>query len=214
MENKRNIQRIDTYQDKRFSQEALNQHGCFLVDGAPYEIMIFSDNEAIVYGADPSVYAELIEEFRFYTPHITLFYDRNRRAIKEFPRKQLSTIGLKQIQPSQFYVDEDKIAAISSFIHRPEDIIIQVLPFRDRYISLDGHTRLYYAVMQGWESVRAVTEVSDEWVYRFVEEAQKRNIYTPADLILVNHDEYMEKWNRFCDDFFAEAEENAKPEDF
>lgn len=208
-----NIERIDTYQDKRFSQEALNQHGCFLVDDAPYEIVIFSDNEAIVYGTDPSVYAELIEEFRFYTPHITLFYDRNRRVIKEFPRKQIFTVRLEQVQPSQFYVDEDKIAAISSFIHKPEDIIIQVLSFEGRYISLDGHTRLYYAVMQGWESVRAVTEVSDEWVYRFVEEARKRNIYTPADLMLVSHAEYMEKWNRFCDDFFAEAEENTKPAD-
>jgi len=208
-----NIERIDTYQDKRFSQEALNQHGCFLVDDAPYEIVIFSDNEAIVYGTDPSVYAELIEEFRFYTPHITLFYDRNRRVIKEFPWKQIFTVRLEQVQPSQFYVDEDKIAAISSFIHKPEDIIIQVLSFEGRYISLDGHTRLYYAVMQGWESVRAVTEVSDECVYRFVEEARKRNIYTPADLMLVNHAEYMEKWNRFCDDFLEEAEENTKSSD-
>lgn len=210
MENKRNIQRIDTYQDKRFSREALNQHGCFLVDNAPYEIVIFSDNEAIVYGTDPSVYAELIDVFRFYTPHITLFYDRNRRIIKQFPQKELFTISLEQIQPSQFYVDEAKITAISSFIHKPDDIIIQVQPFQDRYISLDGHTRLYYAVMQGWKKVRAVIEISDKWVYRFVDEAQKRNIYTPADLILVNHDEYMEKWNRFCDDFFAETEENAK----
>ena len=80
------------------------------------------------------------------------------------------------------------------------------LPFQDRYISLDGHTRLYYAVMQGWESVRAVTEASDEWVYRFVEEARKRNIHTPMDLIPVSHDEYTEKWDRFCDAFFAEGE--------
>ena len=26
----------------------------------------------------------------------------------------------------------------------------QVLPFEGRYIFLDGHTRLYYAVMRGW----------------------------------------------------------------
>lgn len=108
---------------------------------------------------------------------------------------------LEQIQPSQFYVDEDKIRAVSSFIEKPEDIIIQVLPHQERYISLDGHTRLYYAVMKGWKYVRAVAEASDEWVYRFVEEAKKREIYTPYDLILVNHEEYEEKWNRFCDEF-------------
>lgn len=197
------ITRIDTYQDKRFSQKVLCQHGCFLVDEAPYEVEIISDSEAVIRGTDPAVYAAIIDDFRFYTPHITRFYDGNRRIVKEFPAKRVFTLRLEQIQPSQFYVDEDKIAAISSFIHRPDDIIIQVLPCKERYISLDGHTRLYYAVMKGWESVRAVVETSDEWVYGFVEEAVKRGIHSPKDLILVSHQEYNEKWNRFCDDFLS-----------
>ena len=57
--------------------------------------------------------------------------------------------------------------------------------------------------MKGWECVRAVVEFSDDWVYKFVAEAQKRGIYTPKEMILITHDEYEEKWNRFCDDFFA-----------
>ena len=57
--------------------------------------------------------------------------------------------------------------------------------------------------MKGWECVRAVVESSDDWVYKFVTEAQKRGIYTPKEMALVSHDEYEEKWNRFCDDFFA-----------
>ena len=39
--------------------------------------------------------------------------------------------------------------------------------------------------------------------YKFVDEAQKRGIYTPKEMTLVSHDEYEIKWNRFCDDFFA-----------
>lgn len=197
------ITRIDTYQDNRFSQKVLCQHGCFLVDEAPYEVEIISDSEAVIRGADPAVYAAIIDDFRFYTPHITRFYDGNRRIVREFPAKRVFTLRLEQIQPSQFYVDKDKIAAISSFIHRPDDIIIQVLPCKERYISLDGHTRLYYAVLKGWESVRAVAETSDEWVYGFAEEAVKRGIHSPKDLILVSHQEYDEKWNRFCDDFLS-----------
>lgn len=126
------------------------------------------------------------------------------KIVKEYPQVQLLTLRLDQIQPSQFFVDEDKIAAISSFIHKPQDIIIQVLPNEDRFISLDGHTRLYYAVMKGWECVRAVVEPSDDWAYKFVSEAQKRGIYAPNDMTLVSHAEYEEKWNRFCDDFFAD----------
>ena len=199
------IKRINTYDDNRFSQTVLHQHGCFLVDGMPYEVEIISDYEAIISGAEQAVYAEVIEEFRFYTPHITRFYDRDGQIVKEYPRAQLLTLCLDQIQPSQFFVDEDKIGAISSFIHKAQDIIIQVLPNEDRFISLDGHTRLYYAVMKGWECVRAVVESSDDWVYKFVTEAQKRGIYTPKEMALVSHDEYEEKWNRFCDQFFAEA---------
>ena len=199
------IKRINTYEDNRFSQTVLHQYGCFLVDGEPYEVEIISEYEAIISGADQAVYTEIIEEFRFYTPHITRFYDRGGQTVKEYPTAQLLTLRLDQIQPSQFFVDEDKIAAISSFVHKSEDIIIQVLPNEDRFISLDGHTRLYYAVMQGWECVRAVVESSDDRVYKFVTEAQKRGIHTPKELTLVSHAEYEEKWNRFCDQFFAET---------
>ena len=198
------IKRINTYGDNRFSQTVLHQHGCFIVDGKPYEVEIISDYEAVISGEDQTVYTAVVEEFRFYTPHITRFYNRDGKIVREYPRVQLLTLCLDQIQPSQFYVDETKIAAIGTFIHKPEDIIIQVLPNEDRYISLDGHTRLYYTVMKGWACVRAVVESSDDWVYKFVTEAQKRGIYTPKEMTLVGHDEYEEKWNRFCDEFFAD----------
>ena len=38
-------------------------------------------------------------------------------------------------------------------------------------------------------------------------EAQKRNIYTPYDLTELEHDEYEEKWNGFCDAYFAQGDE-------
>ena len=152
------IKRINSYDDNRFSQTVLHQHGCFLADGKPYEVEIISDYEAVISGENQTGYSEISDEFRFYTPHITRFYNRDGQIVKEYPRAQLLTLCLDQIQPSQFFVDEDKIAAVSSFIHKPQDIIIQVLPNEDRFISLDGHTRLYYAVMKGWVCVRAVVE--------------------------------------------------------
>ncbi len=198
------IKRIDSYTDCRFSQVALRQHGCFLVNDVPYEVEIVCRNNAIVRGANSSIFSKVIDEFRFYAPHISRFYDEDGNIIKEFERKNIFKIDLTQIQPSQFYVDSDKISAISSFIQKPEDIIIQVLPYKDRYISLDGHTRLYYAVMMGWNTVYAVEENADDWVYKFVKEATSRKICTPMDMELVTHEEYELKWNRFCDELFAE----------
>ena len=168
---------------------------------------IISDFEAIVRGENREMYPEVIEEFRFYTPHITRFLDGQGEKVKEYPRVQLLTASLDQIQPSQFYVDEEKLAAVSSFIQGPNDIIIQVLPFEGRYISLDGHTRLYLAVMKGWNSVRAVMDTSGDYIYGFVEEAKRRNIHSPKDMELISHGEYEEKWHRFCDSFFAKMDQ-------
>ena len=207
------IKRINTYTDDRFSQRILLQHGCFLVDEAPYEIEIISDYEAVIRGKNADVYPEVIEEFRFYTPHITRFLDCSGRVVKEYPGVQLLTLSLDQIQPSQFYVDEDKIAAVSSFIHEARDIIIQVMPFEGRYISLDGHTRLYYAVMKGWSDLRAICDTSGDYIYDFVKEAQRRNIHSPKDMKLLTHREYEEKWNRFCDAYFARTADNNAYQD-
>lgn len=198
-----NIRRINSYTDLRFSQKVLNQHGCFLVDEEPYEIEILSDFEAVVRGKDSSVYPAVIEEFLFFTPHITLFYNEKQEIVKQYKEAELLTLSLDEIQPSQFYVDKDKVDAVSTFIDKGEDIIVQVSKYQDRYISLDGHTRLYYAVLQRFETVRAVIAETDECIMDFVEEAVKRGIHTPKDLILLSHEEYEEKWNKYCDEYFS-----------
>ncbi len=62
------IIRIASYDDSRFFAAALRQHGCFLVDGTPYEVEIISDFEAVIRGVDAAVYPQVIDEFRFYAP--------------------------------------------------------------------------------------------------------------------------------------------------
>lgn len=200
------IKRIDSYTDCRFSQVALRQHGCFLVDDVPCEIEIISNKSAIIRGVNSNVFSAVIDEFRFYAPNISQFYDRDGNVVKEFEPKNVFEISLTKIQPSQFYVDNDKVSAIGTFIQKPEDIIIQVVPYGERYISLDGHTRLYYAVMMGWHTVYAVEEKSDDWAYKFVDEAVRRKIFTPMDMKRVAHEEYEKKWNNFCDELFAESD--------
>lgn len=197
------IMRINTYDDPRFSAEALRQHGCFLVDGKPCEVLIIAEDTARITGAEEAALPALIEAFRFNAPHITRFVDEQGTLVRTFPPRTLLTISLTDIQPSQFYVDEEKLAAVRSFISHPEDIIVQVLPHAERYIALDGHTRLYLAVMEGWTHVRAVTEETDEYIFYFAAEARKRGICTPADMPLISHAEYEIKWNRFCDDYFS-----------
>lgn len=204
-----NLERINTYHDPRFSQIALNQHGCFLADGEPYEIEILSDHEAVIRGREDTLFQPIIEEFRFYAPHITVFYNENGKTVQEYPPARLLTLSLKDIQPSQFFVDAEKISAVKTFLNTGTDIIIQAMKYGDRYISLDGHTRLQYAVSMGWDQILAVEEESDCYIYGFVEEAQRKNIFTPYDLQVIPHEEYEIKWNRFCDDYFSS--QNIQP---
>lgn len=201
------IKRIDGYNDDRFSKTALDQHGAYLIESEPYEIEIISETDALVRGRDRGAYEELIEYFRFHAPHIHRFFDEGGAVIAEFPAPELVRVRLESIQPSQFFIDETKLAAIKSFIRVEDDIIIQVKPYGERFISLDGHTRLYHAVQSGFSSVRAVVSDTDEWVFQFVREAERRGVLEPKDMVLLPHEKYVVEWDEYCDSVFAQQSE-------
>lgn len=203
------IKRIDSYEDCRFSKNVLYQHGAFLVNGLPYEVEVTDGQSAVVRGMDSGLYREVIDTFRFYAGHIRRFTDKDGRLVREFPPVEIFKVGLREIQPSQFYVDDMKLAAVKTFIHGPEDIVIPVLRDGEGYISLDGHTRLASAIDAGYEEVCAFISEDPGCIQGFVEEARKRGVYTPYDLKRVTHEDYEVLWNKFCDDYFAQKEERS-----
>ncbi len=197
------ITRINTYADPRFSPEALRQHGCFLVDGTPCEVRIVAADTAVVTGCPEKHLTALIEAFRFNAPHITRFLGTDDRLLAQLPPVEPFPVRLRDIQPSQFFVDEEKLAAVRTFVHRAEDVIVPVARHEGRFISLDGHTRLLLAAQQGWETVRAVHDAADSVLLAFSAEAARRGVRTPADMAVLSHGEYQVQWNAFCDAFIA-----------
>jgi hypothetical protein len=201
------IQRINTYEDERFDKDILRQHGAFIVDGKyKCSFKIIDKASAIVFFDKEIDIFELIHEFRFYAEHITNFYDENMRLIKAFPPVEIFYVNIKDIQPSQFFVDMDKVKAIESFVGSEEDVCIPLAKIKDCLISEDGHTRLYYAAMKGYSRVRAFFTEPGGYTEGFAEEARKRKVYSPYNLELISHEEYKIKWDKFCDDFFRERE--------
>lgn len=196
------IKRINSYKDNRFSDKVLKQHGAFTADGSPCEVEIISDTEAVFHG-DEKYSDPVLEEFRLYAEHITKFYNEQGNCIKEYESAKLFDVPLSKIQPSQFYVDRDKKQATASFITKPEDIVIPLIKSEDRYISIDGHTRMSVAVDMGFDYVKGFVTECGDWCKIFVEEAKKRGILSPYDLVELDHEEYDIKWNKFCDDIFA-----------
>ena len=202
-----NITRINTYDDHRFSQEALNQHGCYLADGkVPIEIKIISQSEAIIIG-DKTYFNEVIDEFRLNAEHIIKFYDESGKIVKKFKDLELFKLNIDKIQPIQFFVDRDKLEAVKTFVTREEDVIIPIAMHDGTYTSLDGHTRLYLAYILGFKQVYAYFSEDFDGFDYFFDEARKRNIYAAKDLILLEHEEYIEKWDKFCDEYYMNREE-------
>lgn len=201
------IERINTYTDQRFSREVLFEHGAFLIDDChPCSFKICNHCSAVVIFDDYSNIVPIIEEFRFYAEHITVFYDSMGNKIIEYPPIPLKVLPLEEIQPSQFFVDSDKVQAVSTFIFDEHDIILPVTYDKrfGRYVSLDGHTRMYYAYSQGWKAINVFDSQTDSYIFSFVDEARKRGVFSAKDLTKLPHEEYVQKWDKFCDDFFAD----------
>lgn len=197
------IQRINEYEDERFEPEILRQHGAFLVDGLPCSFRILDDHSAKVSYHDYTDMEEILDTFRFYTGHIDRFYTEDGRLLKAYEAVEVFDLPIGQIQPSQFYVDQEKLQAVGSFIRQPEDIVIPVLEYGGRYVSADGHTRLYLAYQRKYDHVRAFLEKdAGGYLPEFVREAQSRGVFHVEDMKRLSHEEYEVKWNQFCDDFF------------
>ena len=177
------IERINSYEDNRFSEKALRQHGAFVVNGIFfYEVLITGTSEAVITGENRKYYEAVIEYFRFFAEHITTFRDVQGNMVKEFPKVELFEIPLKNIQPSQFYVDKSKKKEVGTFIHTKEDVIIPLKKFGNEIVSMDGHTRMAVAAEKGLDTVLAFWSAEEaDYLEYFVTEAQKRNIYTPYE---------------------------------
>lgn len=196
------IKRVTDYNNPIFSQIVLNQRGAFLIDEEPYEIEIISSDSAFVKGKNRKNFKKLIEYFRYYSPHILNFFDENDKKIISFEKKPVLTLEVDKIQPSQFYIDENKVNALENFIKNSKDIVIQVVKSDEGYICVDGHTRLFIAFLKNFKTVHAIeTEFDDDTNY-FVSQSKKRNIFTIKDLKLVSHSDYKNLWIDFCNSYF------------
>lgn len=198
------IQRIDKYDDDRFMREVLKQHGGFLIDEKyPCQFLIIDINSATIYYHDYDNVEVIIDEFRFYTKHITEFYDKDGKLIKSYDDVKLFKVNIDKLQPSQFYVSSEKINNISCWAKSNEHFIVPVLKNENELIILDGHTRLYLAKTLNIDEIYAYEDVSDEYIWGFVDEAKRRNIYSINDLELVSNADYEILWHKFCDDYFS-----------
>ncbi len=177
---------------------------------------VLCDIRGIVYPGRPDLkddpaLAELAEGFRFYAGHITDFYDEAGTLLLSLPPVERWEVDIDALQPSQFSVDEDKCAAVDTFLHTAADLVIPVTELADGTLcTMDGHTRLYAAWRKGIRRAmvfRASDQDMAAGIADFAAEARKRGIFHIRDMALLSHEEQEEQWDGWCDAYFARQAE-------
>ena len=119
----------------------------------------------------------------------------------------LETLTLADLQPSQFYISEDKYRAVLRWFD-PNDLSgFEPIPVRfldDAVVMLDGHTRAVAALNAGLTRVPLCWD-PEEWDWemyrRCVRECRLRDVCSPLDLVprVISAEEYWQKWDAWCD---------------
>jgi len=158
--------------------------------------------EAILFTNTKLYINQAIDEFLFYSGFITLIKDKEGNTLVSRTMAEPYLLEISKIQPSQFYINQQKLNSCKRWIKIPQDIFIPIAIKDSKTISLDGHTRLKAATELGFTSVFVYPDEYDETIFYFVDEAIKRKIYSVHDMEVVSSEEYKTKWDEFCDAFF------------
>ena len=119
----------------------------------------------------------------------------------------IDQLNLRDIQPSQFYISEEKIRAILLWFNKDDLSTFAPIPVKKlngRIIFTDGHTRAWVAHTAGLETGPFVWDEDDlDWeAYQMcVDACIKRNVRTVADFEgrILSGNEYRQKWAGWCD---------------
>ncbi len=121
--------------------------------------------------------------------------------------KDLSELTLADIQPSQFYISEQKLSAVERWF-TPSDLSnfgpIPIKLLDGVPVMTDGHTRAVAALRAGLAAVPLVWDEDElDWrMYRAcVTACRSRGIGSPWDLLdrIVSAEAYAVRWDRWCD---------------
>ena len=118
----------------------------------------------------------------------------------------LEELNLIDLQPSQFYISEEKVKNIKEWFDPRNLSEFEPIPIKILYnkpVMTDGHTRAIVAIQYGLKSVPFVWDNDElDWnMYRkCIDECLMQNIKTPYDLLnrIIDKDDYERKWRCWC----------------
>ena len=136
----------------------------------------------------------------------------NTYTDSRFSKKVLNQHGAFLIEDEPYEVEivsktdaiiRGKNPNFCDFVYTEEDLVIPLVKWEGRNVSVDGHTRLFVAAEKGIQNVYGFYTKADDYVRDFAAEAIRRNIVSPYQLIEVKHRDYEKLWFAFCDEYFS-----------
>ncbi|MCL1997275.1 MAG: ParB/RepB/Spo0J family partition protein [Turicibacter sp.] len=199
------IIRADTADSDIFSPEKLAFGACcfFTEDRNSTYFFEIHGQKATLFPEKNVYIAEVIREFLAYSNFICEIYDSSGNILLKIPQKESKLLDIRKIQPSQFYINGRKLANCQNWIKTRKDIFIPVTAHGGKIIALDGHSRLKAAAALGFDTVFVYEDETEEYIFDFAIEAEKRRIYSVFDMEILTDEEYTVKWREYCQNFFG-----------
>ena len=128
--------------------------------------------------------------------------------------KDIYKLTLKDLQPSQFYISERKLASVEVWFDPADLSNFEPIPVKELDgvpVITDGHTRAVAALRVGVDRVPLVWDTDElDWrLYRAcVTACRRRGILSSADLLtrIISAEEYVEQWDAWCDRLHADID--------
>ncbi|MHA1971421.1 MAG: hypothetical protein ACTSW1_00430 [Candidatus Hodarchaeales archaeon] len=125
--------------------------------------------------------------------------------MREVTKKQYFLLDIDKIQPSQLFINIEKLKAVSSSFHNRLDSLapIPIKKLDNLLVATDGHTRLFFLWQLGYKKIRVIWETDElDWqMYRkCVEWCKAEKISQIADLStrLIDNESYQHLWIDRC----------------
>lgn len=173
------------------------------------------------------VFKGLIEELISWNPYLKrIIYNENNNFIKDyilmdagFKKEsiwicdvindiEVFKINIEDIIVEQLTVSESKVNKVSSWIDKPEDIIIACVEIENKIVCIDGYSRLVVAYNKGFKYVYGYLEMDRnlEFYKTCMECCREENIFTIKDLEkrVVSEKEHQRLWIDKCQAYFNE----------
>ena len=125
---------------------------------------------------------------------------------------------LDKIQPSQLFISSEKLSQVMKMFDSTEPESFEPIPVKnlgDQVIFVDGHTRVFVALLRGFLEVSVYWEEDElDWdAYEIcVEWCKNEGIHTIADLKdkVVSLQEYEIVWLKRCEKMQQESESRRR----